>query len=334
MEAAARAEEIESLSARAVRMSQDFSRMMEEFSLANAGSIEKLLSEILDRTRYAKGWEGSQQEEDEQRMSNVLELLTAAREYDRAHSDDLSLEGFLETTALASEVDNLNESAGQVTLMTLHSAKGLEFPVVFLIGLEQNILPHERALKTELAAELEEERRLLFVGITRAQQELYLTQSKVRSVRGRDLLTIPSDFLREMPLTVTSYLRSMPATAFEGDDPGNWEEYHDDECSNEYHPSSLNRKRKMPKVPSKSLEELKSQLKTGADLEQGGTAGINLPQGFAVNMKVRHPKYGPGVVTKVSGFAKNRSVTVEFEEGKVEKTFIASKCPLQPIGLD
>src|SRR5262249_34932761 len=124
------------------------------------------------------------------------ELVSAAREFDHEHPGASVLD-FMEEISLASAVDRWKDEAGAVTLMTLHAAKGLEFPVVFIVGLEQGLLPHSRA--NESQSELEEERRLLSVGITRAERELYLSHCKVREFRGQRLATIASTFLRELP---------------------------------------------------------------------------------------------------------------------------------------
>ena len=136
-------------------------------------------------------------------MANVEELVNAAAQYDASAEGQPTLEGFLETTALVADVDSVDGAANRVTLMTLHSAKGLEFPVVYIVGVEQNLLPHERALRTNDPGEYEEERRLLFVGMTRARQRLYLTRTEYRGIRGRSLSSIPSEFLREIGVSET-----------------------------------------------------------------------------------------------------------------------------------
>ena len=165
---------------------------------------------VLDRTQYTAGWADSDSEEDQNRLANVQELLTAAHQYDEAEGSDASLEGFLELTSLVNDVDALEESAGQVTLMTLHAAKGLEFPVVYIVAVENNLIPHERSMRNNDLKELEEERRLLFVGVTRAEQRLCLTQTRVRAFRGRLLPTIPSPSSRKCPSrTATSAWRSL-----------------------------------------------------------------------------------------------------------------------------
>ncbi|MEZ6045971.1 MAG: 3'-5' exonuclease [Planctomycetaceae bacterium] len=196
---------------------------MDRFTLADAGSMEQLLRNVIDQIGYLKGMKLT--ESDYEQTSNIEELLTVARQYDSENPEDPTLEGFLEATSLASDVDAIDSEAGRVTLMTLHAAKGLEFPHVFIIGVEQNLIPHERALKTNDPREYEEERRLLFVGITRAMEKLTLTQTRQRAFRGKTLHTIPSDFMREMSLSqinlTTSYKRQHRSPRTElGREPG------------------------------------------------------------------------------------------------------------------
>src|SRR5690606_38382177 len=127
----------------------------------------------------------------ESRQENVRELLSVAKAY-----QDVGLEGFLEEVSLVSDLDNLDGGANAVTLMTLHAAKGLEFPVVFMVGLEETVLPHSRALYDQ--REMEEERRLMYVGMTRAKEELYLLYATSRALYGGVLYNPPSRFLSEI----------------------------------------------------------------------------------------------------------------------------------------
>jgi DNA helicase-2/ATP-dependent DNA helicase PcrA len=130
------------------------------------------------------------------RLENLQELLTVTAEYD-ATTDEPSLGSFLESVALIADVDSFNEGGEAVTLMTLHSAKGLEFPVVFLVGLEEGVFPHSRALTSD--TELEEERRLCYVGMTRAREELHLVYAQRRSLYGQPSFNRPSRFLDDIP---------------------------------------------------------------------------------------------------------------------------------------
>ncbi len=159
--------------------------------------VQALLNLILDKTGYEAYLRDGTPEGDE-RWENVLELRTVAGDYASLPVEE-SLPTFLEEVALVADVDELDSSADAVTLMTLHAAKGLEFAVVFLVGLEEGILPHKRSLDEATQDALEEERRLAYVGITRARQKLYLVYSFRRSLYGTSNLTEPSRFLRDIP---------------------------------------------------------------------------------------------------------------------------------------
>src|SRR5208283_4690764 len=139
---------------------------------------------------------GDTHDNGEDRLANLDELISAAREFDQDHPG-ASLHDFLAEVTLASPIDRWDQQTGTVTLMTLHAAKGLEFPVVFIVALEEGLLPHTRAHDDD--KQLEEERRLLFVGITRAQRELYLSRCRIRTFRGQQQATFPSRFLEELP---------------------------------------------------------------------------------------------------------------------------------------
>ena len=135
-------------------------------------------------------------EEADNRLENIYELYSAIAQY-QEENEDTSLQGYLTNASLASDLDNLDEGQEKVSLMTLHSAKGLEFPIVFLVGLEQGTLPHIRSLNDPLS--LEEERRLCYVGITRAQEQLFITHARERYVWGSKEMKMVSQFLQEIP---------------------------------------------------------------------------------------------------------------------------------------
>jgi DNA helicase-2/ATP-dependent DNA helicase PcrA len=157
--------------------------------------VGDLLQQTLDDTGYIAALEAERTIEAQGRLENLEELVGVAREYD-ATSDDPSVEEFLQQIALFSEQDSLRDDEGIVTLMTLHNAKGLEYDVVFMIGMEDGVFPHSRAVE---AGDVEEERRLCYVGITRARKELYLTYARTRSLYGGREWNVPSRFLGEVP---------------------------------------------------------------------------------------------------------------------------------------
>ncbi|MGE0374713.1 MAG: ATP-dependent helicase [Planctomycetaceae bacterium] len=313
--AAKRADEVPKLSRRAVTAYHKFAGMIDDFSLADSGSVENLLTTVIDRTGYTKLWEGSPVEQEQQQLANVQELVAAARQFDVTFGDETSLEGFLEQACLVNETDSLDDSSGQVTLMTLHAAKGLEFPVVYIVGVEQGLLPHERSLKAEDSREIEEERRLLFVGMTRAKQELLLTETSRRSLQGRDLLTIRSPFIQEIECDTVDCIAEPVLPAWQ----------------REQIQDNLAERRKSAGDGPIDFER-KPLLMTAADLLNGTKTAVDIPQGFRQGMLVRHPRYGRGSVVATDGFGARRTVTVRFEESGESKTFHTAKSPLQPIG--
>jgi len=328
MVAAAQAERCPQLGARAVKALKAFTAMIEQFSLADAGSISDLLRMIIDQTQLTRGWADSDTEQDQQRLANVNELVTDASQYDTAVGSESSLEGFLETTSLVNEGDSLDGETGRVTLMTLHAAKGLEFPVVYVVGVEENLIPHERSLRSDDWREKEEERRLLFVGMTRAMRRLFLTQTLRRDFRGRSLATIPSEFLMETEFVLNNYADGLGG---EWDSTANRPTHDEMDQSVPDHdvpPIAAN----MQHARS-TKQSAKLSLTTAADLLNGTSDQADIPVGFAEGMTVRHPKYGLGTVTTLSGFSKNRAVTVQFHDRDRIETFIAAKCPLQPVGM-
>jgi ATP-dependent DNA helicase UvrD/PcrA len=167
---------------------------------AEAGpGVADLLEEVLSRTGYLEALEAERTIEAQGRIENLEELVEVAREYDGT-AEDPSLAGFLEQISLLSDQDALRDEEGLVTLMTLHNAKGLEFPIVLIIGCEDGVFPHSRALDE---GGLEEERRLCYVGITRAQRDLYLTYARTRNVFGSRTYGLRSRFLDEIPAELT-----------------------------------------------------------------------------------------------------------------------------------
>jgi DNA helicase-2/ATP-dependent DNA helicase PcrA len=159
-------------------------------------TVTKTLEEVLENTGYVRELEKERSIEAQTRIENIRELLTVTQQFE-ATTEDPTLGAFLEQTALIADVDSLEESADSVVLMTLHSAKGLEFPVVFLAGLEEGVFPHSRSMQSD--REMEEERRLAYVGITRAKEELFLTFAARRTIFGNTQVSQVSRFVREIP---------------------------------------------------------------------------------------------------------------------------------------
>jgi DNA helicase-2/ATP-dependent DNA helicase PcrA len=195
-EIALRPEIVPGLGTAAIKAVSRFMSIMERLQeRVDSAGVAELLEEVLQETGYLDALRAERTIEAEGRIENLEELVSVAREYE-ATAEEPSLEEFLQQVALFSEQDNLKSDEGIVTLMTIHNAKGLEFPVVFLIGMEDGVFPHMRSIE---AGDVEEERRLAYVGITRAKQKLYLTYARRRSLYGGSEWNLPSRFLDEIP---------------------------------------------------------------------------------------------------------------------------------------
>src|SRR5262245_51475017 len=175
---------------------RDFALLIQELRGHLEAAPDEVIRQVLDRSGYRRMLQDSRDEEDQERLANIEELVTAAKQF-AAEDASRTIGEFLENITLASDVDGWDQQQNCVSIMTLHSAKGLEFPVVFMAAVEQGLLPHERSLHR--SDEVEEERRLAFVGMTRAKEELYLCHARLREFRGQTLYAVPSMFLEELP---------------------------------------------------------------------------------------------------------------------------------------
>lgn len=297
---------------KAARSLRDFSMLINELELLRDHSAEEVIRKLLDLTGYRQALKSEGDGKGEERLANLDELISAARDFDREHPGGTVVE-FLEDISLASAVDRWKDENGAVTLMTLHAAKGLEFPLVFIVALEQGLLPHSRSNESD--SELEEERRLFFVGITRAEKELYLSRSHVREFRGQRQMTIPSLFLMELP-----------------DDGIELR----DETGGMALPMSPERRR----PESFGSRSSSPRYMTAADLANRSgpprvpfvpppTSGDNL-SGFQPGVAVIHPEYGIGRIVAIDGAGPNRKGRVAFTLGG-EKVFVLAKCPLRLV---
>jgi DNA helicase II / ATP-dependent DNA helicase PcrA len=211
--ALARPQDVPGLATRSVKAIEAFNELITGLRALAAGPAGDLAEAVLDRTGYVAELRDSSDLQDESRIENLTELVSVAREFD-ARNPDGTLIDFLEQVSLVADADQIPEGenhGGLVTLMTLHTAKGLEFPVVFLTGLEENVFPHERSSGDE--RELAEERRLAYVGITRARQRLYLTRAVSRAWFGRPAYHKQSRFLSEVPEELIDWRRDAAAAA-------------------------------------------------------------------------------------------------------------------------
>jgi DNA helicase-2/ATP-dependent DNA helicase PcrA len=226
---------------------------------------------VLQDSGYIADLKAQGTDEAEERIQNVMELVNAARQFEE-EQEDSSLQSFLANVALASDLDNLKEQSEKVSLMTLHSSKGLEFPVVFLVGIEQGLFPNYRSLEDPVA--LEEERRLCYVGITRAQEQLFLSYARERRLYGSREPAIPSIFLSELP---KEYL--------ETDRPG-----------------------VIPKQLARKTSSASSTSSPKPQVSQRSTKA----QSWSVGDQVQHDQFGQGHITHVFGSGEKITLAVKF----------------------
>ncbi len=211
LDAARGAGSIDSLSKSTAKKIQAFVAFFDSLAAVAGAAVEEILGHVLTGSGYKQQFEHSDNEEDLQRLANIEELLSVARDFDERHGGPRPLEDFLEETSLVNDTDNWEDQNDRVTLMTLHASKGLEFPVVYLVAAEEGLLPHERS--RDRPEQVEEERRLMFVGITRAQEELQISRAGYRDYRGQRKMTIPSRFLMELPRMEMEQIDSEPVVA-------------------------------------------------------------------------------------------------------------------------
>jgi len=301
-----------------------FAELVDRLTTMAAGSIEELLGHVLFESGYRQQFEGSTDEDDQQRLANIEELLTVAREFDERHPGEATLEGFLEETSLVADTDDFEAESDRLTLMTLHSSKGLEFPVVYLVAVEEGLLPHERS--GESPSELEEERRLMFVGITRAKQELQISRAVYRDFRGRRRMPVASRFLMEFPrddMEIVSHEDDIASAAAvpeahsdRADAPG---------CEPERQLAAA------VAVAASRREGRRASLLTAAELKGGSHSAPASPDDFTQGMVVRDPHNGLGRVVALSGTGERRTATVDFVSPPRRVKFVLAQSRLQPL---
>ena len=308
LDAARQAGAIESLSKSTAKKIGAFVALFDRLTAVAGAAVEEILGHVLAESGYKRQFEHSESEEDLQRLANIEELLSVAREFDERHGASRPLEDFLEETSLVNDTDNWEDQNDRVTLMTLHASKGLEFPVVYLVAVEEGLLPHERS--RERPEQIEEERRLMFVGITRAREELQISRAGYRDYRGQRKMTIPSPFLMELPRMEMEQTGGEPA--FVADEEPAYDDTYRHACP--------------PSLPA--VRPGGSRLTTAAELAGGAPAPVS-PDDFHQDMIVRHPAHGLGRIIALSGSGLQRKATVVFHGGTMK--FVLAQSPLRPV---
>lgn len=276
-------------------------------------SIVRLINDIIEKTGYMDYLaENDSPEEVEERRANIDELISKAATYEDGEETP-TLSGFLEEVALVADIDNMDDNNNVVSLMTLHSAKGLEFPIVYLAGMEDGLFPSYMCIDSDDPSELEEERRLCYVGITRAKQKLIMSVAKVRMVRGETHMNKVSRFISEIPAELMVNSTQGPAhkiLTFDGTD------------KDHFHLPP--RKAGESRFQSFQHDVLKEDI-----FDKKPSAG-NAGLGYGIGDKVRHIKFGTGTVKEIKNGGRDYEVTVDFENGGTKKMF-ASFAKLQKI---
>ena len=294
-----RADEAYGMAARSLNAVKGFAALMAGLreKVADGAGPAEVLEAILERTGYLADLQESTDPQDESRAENLQELVAVAHEYESTEGSE-GIDGFLERVALVADADQIpgEHEDGLITLMTLHTAKGLEFPVVFLTGLEEGVFPHTRALGN--TQELEEERRLAYVGITRARQRLYFSRAVLRSAWGAPAYNPESRFVSEVPKDLIEWEREAPA------------------------PSSTAFGTQTPQLTASANKTRKTGFKS---LGASGREPISVAPGD----RVIHDTYGLGTVVSVEGRT-GEHATVDFGSEGVRKLVLAF-APLQKL---
>lgn len=280
---------------------ESFVALIEHFKTdAKELTLSELMQEILEETGYIESLKEEGSEEAESRIENIDELISKITAYEETCEDrdePATLNGFLEEVALVADIDSLDESNDYVVLMTLHSAKGLEFPHVYLAGMEDGIFPSYMTITADDPEEVEEERRLCYVGITRAEEELTLTCARRRMIRGETQYNKMSRFLKEIPMELLS-----TGAVFQKSEP-----------EEERKPSAYQQARQAFRA--------KAFVQPGAARSFGSPKGEG--PGYQVGDRVRHVKFGEGTVTAMVEGGRDYEVTVDFDGPGTKKMFAA-----------
>lgn len=293
-EALEQADQIPALGRGAAKLEPFVSFIRRLRSQAEFYSVKELLQQIIDDTGYVEELQKEDTEEAQTRIENIDELITKVVTYEES-AEDPTLSGFLEEIALVADIDSVDENDDRVLLMTLHSAKGLEFPYVYLAGMEDGIFPSYMTISADDPSELEEERRLCYVGITRAMKELTLTSAQQRMIRGETQYNKISRFVREIPRDLIELGREQVA--------------------------EQEKKKETFKPQQNAYSKMRDILKKPAFVPQQFQVTKADKLDYTVGDTVRHIKFGNGVVQNIVEGGKDYEVTVDFERAGVKKMF-------------
>ena len=356
------------VSAKARKTFDDFAgKIFDLIGAMNELPLSEFIQEVLDSSGYIEALEEEESVENEARIENLKEFISVAKDYEAqmGESDEPELEGFLSHVSLISDLDTANMEEDRVTLMTLHAAKGLEFPIVFMAGMEEGIFPHSNSLLEE--DKLEEERRACYVGITRAKKKLYLTHAGQRMLFGRTSYNPPSRFLGEIPDSCVEAISARRVGAFNRREPYGGGRYGQNMPSRgEYGQSAYssqsaqrpqNRQTSMTGSANNILSAMnrskKTEYHTGGNHGSNfissefadrhpGTPGVpsvstqkplikpNAAESWQAGDKAKHNLWGVGTVVGVKGNGQDAELTVAFPDQGIKKLMV-KYAPIQKV---
>ncbi len=295
------ADQILTLSQRSITSIKKFVSIMNSFiRKKDEISVSALIKEILEETGYLKELKNSKNPDDVSRVENLKELVSAAADFER-ESEDKSLGAFLEKVALVTDIDNYDENSDSVAMMTVHSAKGLEFPVVFMVGMENGIFPGTQSLSDP--KEMEESRRLCYVAITRAKEQLYITSAEIRKVFGRTVAYALSDFVSEISKDLKDNVNITGEVA----------------TDKVLHKNFGIRSQKTNSINSYKSPSLNNIPKNNVDSNK-----------LNVGLKVKHKDFGIGTIVSMSKVSDDIKLTIAFDRRGV-KILMLSMAPIEAV---
>ena len=311
------------LTPRNVSCIKKFTDLMEDFLVMSEQlSVSMLIEYVLEKTSYLETLKLSKEPENESRIENLKELVSAAVEFEKTNEEDKSLATFLEKVALVQDVDNMDEEADSLVLMTVHSAKGLEFPVVFMVGMENGIFPGPMSFNSN--DEMEESRRLCYVGITRAKEVLYMTSAEIRRVFGRTVSYTQSDFIAEIPQSLKEHVKGRDGGISTRNNMKNNKNMAAVKASN---PHSL-RSSYSPTFGAKKVDMFNAAKKLNDIFNETPGSDKSLTKTEAiVGRKVKHPKFGVGTIVNTSTAGDDLKLTIAFDSQGI-KNLMLSFAPL------
>ena len=283
--------------------------------------LQELIDAVLERSGYAR-WLADQPDGGDERLENIQEFRASARDFTHLDRSE-ALTAFLERLSLVADVDSFDQKTDAITLITLHQAKGLEFPVVFMVGMEEGLLPHSRSMDDP--AQVEEERRLCYVGVTRAKERLYLMRAFRRGFRGGSEPGLPSRFLLDIPTDLLQPpAQPKPASRRKSAATAGWSDAAPDTPARRQQPPSSQRTAPTRANPQPAAP-VRRRKPAAADAASKPMAHLTAGD------KVRHATFGDGIVTECKPSGGDFQVTVAFKDGAGIKRLLLGFAPLEKI---